>query len=247
MPPHRLTGGASQRSIPASRTATCRAATIFWDYFQFDDALAELAAARKQFHNAALYGYEAGAIAENKNSPAQAVAEYVTASVAEAPNLETRAWLLVLANRPAYAQLIDEATARAVAVDPTLATLSLRVDVLTARHQQAGIAALVDAATAHAEAPIKRHNSLPSRRQHQLTASSRHALEREIVLSADPVQRIQLQYTLAQSFTEGKDLAAAQTIIRIGSWRQSKLLGVVRATHRLLLVEQETPAGPSQH
>ena len=54
-----------------------QSATVFWDYFQFGSALAEISAARKQFHDPALFGYEAGAIAENKREPAEAVAEYV--------------------------------------------------------------------------------------------------------------------------------------------------------------------------
>ncbi len=213
---------------PGQPDGYLQAATIFWDYFQFDDALAELAAARKQFHEPALYSYEAGAIAENKNAPAQAVAEYVASSVTGNSRAKTR--LLALAGRSSYAKLIDEATAKAATTNPTLATLSLRADILTARHQQASIAALVDSAIAHAGSSDQAAQLADFAQQHQLTASYRHALEREIVLSADPVQRIQLQYALAQSFTDGKDIASAQTIIESVHRDNPKLLGVVRAT-----------------
>jgi len=215
---------------PGQPDGYLQSATIFWDYFQFDDALAQLAAARKQFHAPALYGYEAGAIAENKNAPAQAVSEYVTAAVAEEPNSSARARLITLANRPAYALLIDEATARAVAADPTLATLSLRVDILTARHQQTSIASLVDSAITRATTSDQAGQLAAFAQQHQLTPGYRHALEREIALSADPVQRIQLQYTLVQSFTDGKDLAAAQAIVESVHRDNPRLLGVVRST-----------------
>ena len=215
---------------PGQPDGYLQSATIFWDYFQFDDALAQLAAARKQFHSPALYGYEAGAIAENKNAPAQAVSEYVTASVTENPNPSARARLLTLANRPAYSQLIDEATARAAAADPTLATLSLRADILTARHQQTSIAALVESAITQAANSDQLGQLAAFAQQHQLTPGYRHALEREIALSADPVQHIQLQYTLAQSFTEGKDLAAAQTLVESIYHDNPRLLGVVRST-----------------
>jgi tetratricopeptide (TPR) repeat protein len=215
---------------PGQPDGYLQSATIFWDYFQFNDALAQIAAARKQFHSPVLYGYEAGAIAENKLAPAQAVAEYVAASTADEPNSNARARLITLANRPAYAALIDEATAKAVAGDPNLGTLSLRADILTARHQQGGIASLVDNAITHATTSDQAGQLATFAQQHQLIAGYRHALDREIVLSADPVQRIQLQYTLAQSFADGKDLAAAQTIVESVHRDNPKLLGVVRFT-----------------
>ncbi len=207
-----------------------QSATIFWDYFQFDDALAQIAAARKQFHSPVLYGYEAGAIAENKLAPAQAVAEYVAASTADEPNSNARARLITLANRPPFAALIDEATAKAVAGDPNLSTLSLRADIFTARHQQGSIASLVDNAITNATTSDQAGQLATFAQQHQLDAAYRHALDREIALSADPVQRIQLQYTLARSFTDGKDLAAAQTIVESVHRDNPKLLGVVRFT-----------------
>jgi cellulose synthase operon protein C len=213
---------------PGQADGYLQAATIFWDYFQFDDALTELSAARKQFHDPALYGYEAGAIAENKNASAQAVAEYVTASVAG--NSSARARLLTLAGRPSYAKLIDEAMAKAAATNPSLTALSLRADILTVRRQQTSIAALMNSAIEHAGSSEQAAQLADFAQQHRLTASYRHALEREVVLSADPVQRIQLQYALAQSFTDDKDVASAQTIIDSVHRDNPKLLGVVRAT-----------------
>lgn len=213
---------------PGQSDGYLQTATIFWDYFQFDDALGEIAAARKQFHDPALYAYEAGALAENKNVPAQAVAEYVAASVSE--NSSARARLLTLARRPVYATLIDEATAKVAVTNPSLATLGLRADILAARHQQTSIAVLVDAAIVHASSSDQAAQLAGFAQQHQLTASYRRAIEREVVLSADPVQRIQLQYSLAQSFAESKDVASAQAIIESVHRDNSRLLGVVRAT-----------------
>src|SRR5271154_1128220 len=74
-----------------------QSATVFWDYFQFDDALAQIAAARKQFHDPTLYGYEAGAIYENKNDTAKAIPEYVAAAIAGSGPAHDR--LVTLATR----------------------------------------------------------------------------------------------------------------------------------------------------
>jgi len=66
---------------PGSTQGFLTSATIFWDYFQFDDALAEVTAARSRFHAPALFGYEAGAIGENRHNLPAAIAEYTSAVI----------------------------------------------------------------------------------------------------------------------------------------------------------------------
>ena len=215
---------------PGQPDGYLQSATIFWDYFQFDSALTQIAAARKQFHDPALYGYEAGAIYENKNDPAQAVTEYVAATVADHPSGPARNRLLSLTNRPALAPLIEAATAKAVAANPNLTTLTLRADILTARHQQDSIAPLITDALTRATTTDQAAQLASFAQQHRLTPSYQQALQREIALSADPVQRIELQYSLERSYEQAKDLAAAQRIIESVYKENPKLLGVVRTT-----------------
>jgi hypothetical protein len=61
---------------PGSTQGFLTSSTIFWDYFQFDAALGQITAARRRFHSPALFGYEAGAIEENRHNLSAAVAEY---------------------------------------------------------------------------------------------------------------------------------------------------------------------------
>jgi tetratricopeptide (TPR) repeat protein len=218
---------------PGQPDGYLQAATVFWDYFQFDDALAQIAAARTQFHSPALFGYEAGAIDENKLDLPAAIREYVAAATDTTPNSAAQARLVTLAGRPATAALVDSATAQAASANPTVTTLTLRADILTARHESASIAPLVDAAIARAPNPDAAAELATFAQQRDLTPSYRHALERETTLSADPVQRIQLQYALADSFQqEGKaqNLPTAQRIIEAVYKENPRLLGVVRAT-----------------
>ncbi len=70
---------------PGTPAGSLTAATIYWDYFQFGDALAQIQAARLRFHQPTLYGYEAGAIEENRHDLAAAVHEY-TSIVATPPD-----------------------------------------------------------------------------------------------------------------------------------------------------------------
>jgi hypothetical protein len=60
-------------------------ATVFWDYYQFPDALRILQNGRTALGNPALYAYEAGAIHENQNDFNAAIAEYLKSALAHKP------------------------------------------------------------------------------------------------------------------------------------------------------------------
>ena len=52
-------------------------ATVFWDYFQYDDALKTIENLRSEVKNEKLYAFQTGAIYEAKHDTENAVAEYV--------------------------------------------------------------------------------------------------------------------------------------------------------------------------
>ena len=66
---------------PGNSGAWLDAATVYWDYYRYNDALRWIAAARKQFDDAALFAYQAGAIYEGKRDYAGAVREYVAGAL----------------------------------------------------------------------------------------------------------------------------------------------------------------------
>ena len=55
------------------------AATVYWDYYQYDDALRTIANLREKFADATLYAFEAGAIFEAQHKQNEAIGEYVKA------------------------------------------------------------------------------------------------------------------------------------------------------------------------
>lgn len=55
------------------------AATVYWDYFQYDDALRTIKNLREKFADETLYAFETGAILEAQHKQAEAVGEYVKA------------------------------------------------------------------------------------------------------------------------------------------------------------------------
>jgi hypothetical protein len=215
---------------PGSPDGYLQAATVFWDYFRFDEALKEIDAARERFHQPSLYGYEAGAIDENIGNAAAAVREYTLDSLASGGSSDARNRLLTLAARPATRDAVDSATAQSLAAGGTsLAALNLRVDVLLAQHRGDELAAMLDQAIGRAGSP----DLLDAIRQiadaHGLNAQSNAALEKQIALAGDPVHRMQLELALANAHELQKQPAQALAIVD-ELYRQNPLvLGAVRA------------------
>lgn len=54
-------------------------ATVYWDYFQYDDALRTIKTLREKFSDETLYAFEAGAILEARHDRKAAVGEYMKA------------------------------------------------------------------------------------------------------------------------------------------------------------------------
>jgi len=256
---------------PGSTQGFLTSATIFWDYFQFDDAMSEVAAARSRFHSPALFGYEAGAIEENRHNLAAAVAEYTNAAIhpIEIPrhfdsalgvidawlkppsdagdsnfrstaqsflgSEEADARLIQLAARPAAKASVDAATAKAEAENPAnTAALTLRADVLAAQHHAPELAPLLSelfdgaldrAATLDEAAAI---GGLAQARS--LTAVYERALAKQAALTADPVEKIEIEYSLARSLESHGDVAGAARIMDEVHAANPRILGVVRTT-----------------
>jgi replicative superfamily II helicase len=213
---------------PGETDGYLQAATVFWDYFQFDDALGEIAAARKHFNQPTLFGYEAGAIDENKRDYAAAIAEYTAAAVADGSAAHER--LVALAGRKQFADAVDAATAKVVVATPTLAALELRIDVLNAQHREANAEPLVEAAIAKASTMDALEGLETFAQGHQLAKAYREALTREIAVSGDPVQKIELQYQLARAEQDAGDAAGAEQLVAAVYAANPKLVGVVRHT-----------------
>ncbi len=282
---------------PGTPAGYLTTATIFWDYFQYDQALAQLHEARAKFSAPSLYAYEAGAIEENRHNLPAAIAEY-TAAVATPPsarffatstdaavtallappsdaadsNLQStvqslfnapaaRARLIILAVRPSTAKLVDTATAQAVAADANPTSLTLRADILLAQHRPAELAPLLAGALAKAQTaeeaaaigdlarthtatddahlnevdvylstpPTTTKQYAPAR-SYRLIEIYEAALQRQIALTPDPVEKLQLQYQLAASLEARHQIPAAQAVIVQVYTANPRILGVVRAT-----------------
>jgi cellulose synthase operon protein C len=256
---------------PGSTQGFLTTATIFWDYFQFDDALAQVTAARSRFHSPALFGYEAGAIEENRHNLPAAVAEYSNSVIhpIEIPrhfdsalgvidawlkppsdagdsnfrstaqsflgSEESNARLIQLATRPSTKASVDGATAKAVSENPAnTAALTLRTDVLAAQRHAPELTPLL---TTLFNQALDRASTLDEAaavgtlaQARSLTPVYERALAKQAALTADPVQKIELQYSLARSLESHDDIPAAARIMDSVHAANPRTLGVVRAT-----------------
>ncbi len=113
---------------PGKADSYREAATVFWDYYKFADALRLLNSGREKLGNPNLFCYEEGAIYENERDYPRAIAEYVKGALADGDNSEAWSRLTELAHRPKLKAVVDRGTANIVdAQSPAIAPIRLRV------------------------------------------------------------------------------------------------------------------------
>jgi predicted Zn-dependent protease len=216
---------------PGEAGGYLEAATIYWDYYDFDNALRLLEEGRKKLGDVTLYGYEEGAIYEGKRDYSHAIHEYANAALAangESPALNR---LLELARRPKFRDLVDQESERLASVSRySMSGVNLRVRVLETENRKPELAGFLDAAIANATT-IEQAAELESLAQQKSLENVRqHALEKQAALATDPVTRLQLRYALVRLYESRKDFASAQRNIEALYRDNPKILGVVRAT-----------------
>ena len=216
---------------PGQSSGYLEAATIYWDYYDFENALRLLNKGRERLGDQGLYAYEAGAIYENKRDYSRAIEEYVKGALASAANSQAELRLLELARRPRQRELVDQSTANiAPAPNPSLRSMDLRVKVLEAQERKKDIESYLEGiaqgtnSIEHAEYV----ENLAQQKSFELVRQ--HALEKQAALTSDPVGRLRIRYALVQLYESRKDFAAAENNVEALYQENPKILGVVRST-----------------
>jgi Flp pilus assembly protein TadD len=216
---------------PGNPEGYLEAATVFWDYYQFDDALRILAQGRTKMKNPALYAYEAGAIHEGLRQPEQAIDEYVRGALSAEGGAPARRRLLTLARRQAYRALADRASAAAADANaPDMAAVSLRIGVLEAQGRRDDLErfllTLLDR-TSSLEL-MSDVGSQAERLGFELVRT--RALARQVELMADPIEKLQLRYALVRLHESRGELDAARKTLETVYAEHPRILGIVRQT-----------------
>jgi tetratricopeptide (TPR) repeat protein len=207
------------------------AATVFWDYYFFDDALRLLNLGRSKLHDDTLYSYQMGAIYENQGAYPHAATEYVKGSLAEAASPAAHNRLLQLATRKSAREAVDAATSSAVLksnYDP--AAIQLRVQVLEAQQRREDLSAFLLSALDHTTSLETMENIEGIAKEKSLENVRQHALQRQIAASSDPARRLELRYALVNFYEQKKDVAAAQQEAEALYKENPRIMGVVRST-----------------
>ena len=215
---------------PGQAGGYLEAATIYWDYFDFDNAMRLLGKGRDRLGNSSLYSYEAGAIYENQRDYPRAVGEYVKGAL-DAPESSAESRLLQLARRPKFRDLVDQSTAKiAMPPNPSMPAVYLRVKVLEAQERKPEMESFLDSIVSGTTSIEQAEEIETLAQQKSLEAVRQHALEKQAALTTDPVTRLQLRYALIQLYESRKDFAAAQKNVEALYHENPKILGVVRST-----------------
>src|SRR5580658_5220760 len=212
---------------PGSAEGYLESATVFWDYFQFDDALRLIHLGRTTLEDPARYSYEAGAIYENKGDLARAIEEYIQGVVTSGDD-ESQRRLIKLGRRKTTHDLVETKTIAALAAGATRAA-DLRLALLENQGRSAEIAQLLDAEVNRAASTERLAALLTAARRYRLAVVEEHALARTVSLSADPVEKLEARLEMA-SFREGrKDNPGAEAELSALLRENPALLGVLRA------------------
>ena len=223
----------------ANRTRQCgrylEAATVFWDYFQFDDALRLLAEGRRKLSDPTLYAYQAGAIYENRGDYDRAIEEYVKGALAiggagtEGAS-PARSRLLQLARRPALRPAIEARTAALVTgSNPDRPAVALRLAILEQQNRRDDAAAFLLSLTRSASSADLLDDLGAAAARLGFDGVRESVLERQIALASDDVERIRLRLALARYYESKPDVPASRAVIEDVLRANPAILGVVRA------------------
>ena len=200
------------------------AATVFWDYYLFNDALRLIGEARKKFDDAHLYAYQAGAIYEAEREYARAIHEYLEGAVAGDEPSKSR--LLRLATRPETRALLDQATSAAVNAD--WRTAAVRAAVLEKQQRRQDLQAFLRARVAAEKSVAALADIRTMAERLGFDSIEEQSLEREIAMTNDPVDRMQLSLALARLYESKSDTAAGARTVDALYQKHPSILGVVR-------------------
>jgi predicted Zn-dependent protease len=215
---------------PGEPDGYLQSATVFWDYFDFASAQAQLDKARARLSQPALFSYQEGSIAESRGDLSEAVRAYTAGAIAEDASAESRDRLLALARRAAIRAQVEKGTAHLLKqATPSAQAIQLRAGILEAEHRKDDLARELNELIAQTGSFDVLDAISAAARSHALPDVEQSALRRQIALTTDPVRNIQLHYQLVDLLQQRSAPAAAEEIDAI--YRDhSKILGVVRPT-----------------
>lgn len=211
---------------PGKPEAYLDAATVYWDYYRYNDALRWIAAGRKKFGNPALFAYEAGAIYEGKRDYGSAVREYIAGALQGESAADNR--LIRLLIRPRTGDLVERATASAVTADPSRQAVSLRISILEAQQRRPELETLLQARVGSEKSFAELSELQETARRLGFEMVEKRASERLAAITSDPADNMRLTLAHARLLESKKDIAGGARVVDALYHDHPLILGVVR-------------------
>lgn len=212
---------------PGQADSYLNAATVFWDYFQFGDALRVIGKARIELKDPDKFRYEAGAIYENQGDTAKAIASYIDGAVNQGSD-EARRRLLTLAGRKDTAKLVDAATASEVKGEFDADAVSLRLDVLEKEDRRSEIEVFLAGEVARASSTSDLDGLRADAERLRFDNIAANAMQRVVEISSDPIQKLQAQMAVGHFYDNHNDTAGAEHVFADALSANPDRLGVLR-------------------
>ena len=190
-------------------------ATVYWDYFQYDDALRVIKQLRARTNDETLYAFQVGAILEAQHQRPAALIEYAKELNENAPeHWRARRRLLTLYERkdvPAQLRLAVEQARRGVRADAPL-VLGYAA-LLSEAGQKQEAAALLRREVAASNDPDLLARARSDLADAEDTDGERLALRRLVAVAPAPRARISYRLQLAESYQATGETAAAAAVL----------------------------------
>jgi len=212
---------------PGKSEGFIEAATIYWDYFQFDDALRTINDGRRRLNNDSLAAYEAGVIRENQRDYGRAIDEYVRGALSEEDE-RSKSRLLRLARRPALGQMVEQRVTAASSNRDDLKAIDLRVAMLESQSRRTELETFLSGLVNLTSSPevIARAEAVAS--LNAMRAVERRAMERRIELASDTVDQLRARLQFMRFLESRGENAVAAQIVEDAYKQNPASLGVIR-------------------
>jgi tetratricopeptide (TPR) repeat protein len=214
---------------PAKADSYLESATIFWDYYRYDDALRAITQARQRLTAPDIFAYEAGAIFENQRAYDRAAREYARGAIAQ-PGSNAERRLIALARRPDLRADIEQLTINlASARNPEMGAVKLRIALLRNQSRRGDLESFLLELAGRTTSPELLAAIEDNGRVDGFPRVEDSAIQRLIAIATDPVEKMRLRLSLAR-FYEGQGQVAQGAQVVDALYRDNPtILGVVRA------------------
>ncbi|MGQ9897617.1 MAG: tetratricopeptide repeat protein [Acidobacteriota bacterium] len=220
------------RRAPGDPEAYLELATLYWDYYRYDDAIRTLQTLRRQLSDNTLYAYQLGALYEERQQHNLALAEYLTAVSRGAEYEQAIERLVVLSRRKGGAATIEIAFQDQLAKQNTPELiLGYAAYLKRAGRQDASLNLLAREAARRSEIPFL-EAARDEFRAAGRASDERNVLERLVALVRDERENIKYRLQLATFFEYRNERAEALQTLDTLSRDYRNNVGVVEEVGR---------------